>query len=129
MQPSTPAPATIFTGAPASYSVRKFEYGITDMSTWPAPNSVAMSALVGVTTKSRFTPSALASSRFFTRKNARLHRPEPCVALMVVAACAAPATSELAKPTGSARLTPAALAPLRKLRRELPAVRVEVRWL
>src|ERR1700704_4423791 len=99
------------------------------MSTWPAPDSLAVVALVGVMTKSRVTPSALARSRFLTRKNARLHRPEPWVALMVVAAWAAPALSEPAKPTGSARLTPAALAPLRKPRRELLLFRAEVMWL
>ena len=107
----------IFTGAPASYRVRKFEYGITDISTWPAPNSVAMSALVGVMTKSRLTPSAFASSRFFARKKPRLHRPEPCVALIVVAARATPGRNA-AMPAGRATLAPATPLVFRKPRRD-----------
>ena len=100
------------------------------MSTWPAPNSVAMSALVGVMTKSRITPSAFASSRFLARKKAMLHKPDPCVALMVVVPAWADADiSEPANPNGSATVKLAAPAPLRKPRREGLLCGVDVRWL
>ena len=55
-QPSTPVPATIFTGAPLSISVKKLVYGIDDRSTWPEPKIAAMSPLVGAFTNSRLIP-------------------------------------------------------------------------
>ena len=91
---------------------------MTDISTWPAPNRVAMSALVGVTTKSSSTSSALVSSRFLAKKKAMLHRPEPWVALILVAACAAPDMSAAPKAAGNAKVALAALVVLRKPRRD-----------
>ena len=82
-QPSAPVPATIFTGAPLSISVKKFEYGIDDRSTWPEPKIAAMSALAGAFTNSRLMPYGSVILRAWARKMAMLHKPEPWVALTV----------------------------------------------
>src|SRR4051812_47723232 len=96
----------------------KFEYGIIDMSTRPAPNIVLISVLVGVTTNSRSTPSACVRPRSLARKMPMLQKPEPWVALMVVAAIARVGASSAARWAGMATLAAPTAEVLRKLRRE-----------
>ena len=97
-QPSAPVPAMIFTGAPLSISVKKFEYGIDDKSTWPDPKIAAMSPLVGAFTNSRVMPYCSVILRAWARKIAMLHKPVPCVALTVKL------------PANAGRLIPASMA-------------------
>src|SRR5690348_9524900 len=81
------------------------------------PRKVTISAEVGVLTNSSSTPHALAYCRAWARKMLRLQKPDPCVDLRVLAACAVPANP----PPRPMLMVVTAAAPFRKRRREATA--------